>query len=559
MTDRHSDPLVSMTVKSIESDTLTYLGWREAFTKALLRGGAVFGILVALTLSDFTNASRSAIYFVAYMLILSAAFTPVPYWVQAAATSLVFLGLGVFKLLDSGIYSDANLFFLTFAAMVLLLYNRRMGIGAAILSTLFMTVMGMLTVSGGYHLQATPDLVGSGRDWFGYILGFVAMAAVVLLGLNLLIREFDSLLDRVKATITALLKDRSNLENEIILRTRALDRKSSQLQSAAHIARQVAMIQEIKKLLEEVVKLICEQFDYYYTGIYFLDTKSEYIVLQAGTGELGEKLLENGHKLPISSGGVVNYLVINKRPRLINNPRDIISAENEEFPLTRSRMMVPLLVRDEVIGILDLHSTDPDGFKADDPETLQTIADQLAVTIDNARLLSESRLIIQQLEAISSERTRWAWTDYLRKQQKGYEYTLLGVKPIIGNGKARETKTEKDTHGKLEIPVSLRGQQIGKIVLTRKGQQSKWTDKERELADEISSQVGLALENARLFDETSRRAERERMVVEITSKIRSTTDPQAMIQTALDELKDALGVTNVELIPHKASSSLQNQ
>jgi hypothetical protein len=71
----------------------------------------------------------------------------------------------------------------------------------------------------------------------------------------------------------------------------------------------------------------------------------------------------------------------------------------------------------------------------------------------------------------------------------------------------------------------------------------------------VAERVAISAENARLFEETNRRAERERLVTAITAKIRSTNNPDVMIQTALDELKTALGATRVQLVPHDLETS----
>ena len=80
-----------------------------------------------------------------------------------------------------------------------------------------------------------------------------------------------------------------------------------------------------------------------------------------------------------------------------------------------------------------------------------------------------------------------------------------------------------------------------------------------DLVNAVAERVALSAENARLFEETTRRAERERLVSDITVKIRSTNDPDAMIRIALDELKQALGASKVQLIPHSLQKSHTRQ
>jgi GAF domain-containing protein len=98
------------------------------------------------------------------------------------------------------------------------------------------------------------------------------------------------------------------------------------------------------------------------------------------------------------------------------------------------------------------------------------------------------------------------------------------------------------------MPIKLRGETIGNLTVQAPGA-GGWTQDQIDLVRAIAERVAFSAENARLFDETSRRAERERLVTHITSRIRSTNDPDEMIRTALEELRNALGATDIQIIP----------
>ena len=111
----------------------------------------------------------------------------------------------------------------------------------------------------------------------------------------------------------------------------------------------------------------------------------------------------------------------------------------------------------------------------------------------------------------------------------------------------------------LAVPIRLRDQVIG-VVNIRSGESNRpWKEDEIAVVEATVERLALALENARLFEETSGRAAREHAVAEITAKIRQTNDPQAMIQTALQELKRVLGVTRVEIVPQSVSTPPADQ
>jgi len=115
-----------------------------------------------------------------------------------------------------------------------------------------------------------------------------------------------------------------------------------------------------------------------------------------------------------------------------------------------------------------------------------------------------------------------------------------------------------DDGGKLVIPIGLRGQVIGVLDLQEAGPEREWSQEDLELARAVADQVGLALENARLLAETQRRAERERLVADITTKMRAINDPQTILETAAAELRNALQVKSVQ-VRLQSVESTQNE
>jgi GAF domain-containing protein len=111
----------------------------------------------------------------------------------------------------------------------------------------------------------------------------------------------------------------------------------------------------------------------------------------------------------------------------------------------------------------------------------------------------------------------------------------------------------------LSVPIKLRDQVIGTLNIRPNTDGKTWNADEINIVQAITERLGLALDNARLFEETTRRAEREHIVSDITTKIRNTNDPQEMVKTAVEELKRALGVTRVEIIPQKVAAPPEKQ
>lgn len=100
---------------------------------------------------------------------------------------------------------------------------------------------------------------------------------------------------------------------------------------------------------------------------------------------------------------------------------------------------------------------------------------------------------------------------------------------------------EKENGNQVFAPIYLRGQNLGSIVLRRGPEAAPWTAEEIALLNEVSAQIGLALENARLLEETQQRARQDRIIADITAQVRSSLDPETILQIAVRELGAALG------------------
>jgi signal transduction protein with GAF and PtsI domain len=170
------------------------------------------------------------------------------------------------------------------------------------------------------------------------------------------------------------------------------ERRAVQLRAAAEVARDAAAILDLNQLLDETVELISKQFGFYHAGVFLVDEKGEYAILRAASSEGGHRMLQRDHKLPVGKVGIVGYVTATGEPRIaLDVEEDAVHFVNPELPDTRSEMALPLRVRNRVIGALDVQSVHEGAFSDEDVTTLQTMADQLATAIENARLLDQAR------------------------------------------------------------------------------------------------------------------------------------------------------------------------
>ena len=346
------------------------------------------------------------------------------------------------------------------------------------------------------------------------------------------------------------------------------ERRAKQFEAIALVSNAISSIRSLDEVLPRVTELISQQFGYYHAGIFLNDVNNENAVLSAANSEGGQRMLNRGHQLKIGEQGIVGFVTGTGRPRIaLDVGEDAVYFDNPDMPDTRSEMALPLKIGENIVGALDVQSTEESAFSEEDINVLSLLADQVSLAIENARLFDQARKSLAESEALYRQYLRQAWNRLPKEQNlAGFRYNVLrGVSPIEAKA---QTNTEvlsieeavDERSSRLSVPISIRGETIGTLSV-QVPKSKNISDDQMDLVNAVAERVALSAENARLFEETTRRAERERLVSDITVKIRSTNDPDAMVRTALDELKKALGATKVQLVPHtlKKEENIQNQ
>ncbi len=249
-------------------------------------------------------------------------------------------------------------------------------------------------------------------------------------------------------------------------------------------------------------------------------------------------MIDKGHALAVGKQGIVGFVASQKKPRIaMDVGSDAVFFNNPDLPMTRSEIALPLLIQDRVLGILDIQSDKPRAFSVEDIDVLQTLADQIAVAIENARLLDESQAALQQLEAVTGLRTREAWSNKLQGRGRAFTYTPLGLRSGKPTGTAGNA---------LKVPLLLRGQKIGDISIARKGN-AALNKNEADLIAEVANQASQAIDNIRLLEEATQRANQEEILSRLASKFSQTLDTDALLQTAAREVGQLPDVSEVSV------------
>ncbi len=365
--------------------------------------------------------------------------------------------------------------------------------------------------------------------------------------IRLLGEAFNSMALQLQSTLSGLearVADRTHELEESLAENR---QRSAQLEAIAVTARTIATLKNVDELLPNIAQLVSERFGFYHVGIFLLDTENKYAILRAANSVGGQAMIARAHKLRVGKEGVVGYAIAEKQAHIaLDVGDDAVFFDNPELPNTHSEMALPLLLGDKVIGALDIQSEESGAFTKDDTEVLSTLADQIAVAIENARLFEQSRQTLQELEKTFQQYVRTEWKRFIDVSNvKGYIAQQAGLKPITTSFQKDDKKKKSSTT--YQVPVKLRDVVVGHINIDLDKPVAEYSEDELDIIHAAVERFALALENARLLETTSRRARRERLVSEVTSKIRSTNDPDKMVKTAMEELKNILGANKVEL------------
>jgi GAF domain-containing protein len=187
------------------------------------------------------------------------------------------------------------------------------------------------------------------------------------------------------------------------------------------------------------------------------------------------------------------------------------------------------MVGDRVLGALNVQSTRESDFGPQLIETMQNMAGQIAIALENARLFQEAQQIIREMRAVQQQYLLQGWQGLSEESEK-LEYS-------VGD-------EEGDNPRRLEVPISLRDQILGQIMLES---QTEWTPDQQSLVDAVATQAAIALENARLVSESRHIALRERAAAEINSKIWASATIDGVLQTVVKELGRRLDASSATI------------
>jgi len=486
-------------------------------------------LMGAIVLASFWLLRRGYLQLVSIVLVVS-------FYLVITGSLVAYLGIR-----DLG---SAGYFVVV--ALAALLLGRRGSLWAGLVSALTAIAIYLAEISGLMVVTMQPVAP------FSQLIALLVMLALVSLLLHTAISQGIESLEQATRTSAALgraYEEATASRDELQARTEELQKHAAYVEASYEVGQAAVSMLDVDLLMERVVQLIRQRFGLYYVGLFLLDESQEVAELRAGTGEAGRAMLARRHSIPVGEG-MVGWCIAHHQARVASHAlQDAVRLATPELPETRAEAALPLRSRGQIIGALTVQHTQEGFFDAGTVTVLQTMVDQVGVALDNARLFAESQAALEAERRAYGEISREAWADLVRgRGDMGYVSRPGGpVRPLSRDGRreARAAAPAGADGATLVVPIRIRGHEIGTVALRKRDRAGGWTAEERALMESLTAQLEVALDSARLYQDTQHRAFRDRLMAEVVGRIRESLELETVLQTAAQEIRQALDLPEV--------------
>ncbi len=343
-----------------------------------------------------------------------------------------------------------------------------------------------------------------------------------------------------------------------------------ELRNTATLAQTIGAMRSLDDLLDQAVRLIRDQLDFYHVQIFVVEDKTQLLVLRAGTTIVGGRASMEQRRIAPDDEGIINRVARTGASEHVTLA-DPLSRRTELLAAMQSELALPMKRDQVVLGVLDVQSADGDSFTEQNIEVLQAMASQLAIAVQNIRLTNdlkyideerqrlanELQTIAQETEHLNRQVSGQLWTSYFTQRGDlaiGYDWGESGLtqsaetRPSLERGLSI-TVPELSTDGAeqvLSVPIVSRGQVLG-IMEFRTPLDRAWNNRSLELAQVISERLALSLDNLRLFEQAQMIARREQLASQIGANLQAKTDIDSLVTEAAAAFQEALGATRTNV------------
>jgi GAF domain-containing protein len=551
--------------------------WRQQTLRGVLYAVAAFGaVALAVALSQVRYTWLIPLYVAVYAgLVVVALWRQAPYRFQVVAVLAMVYVLGVMGLLEDGLSGDGRVFLLILPLLAILFYGWREGVAALILSVVTLAVFAGIFSARLLVIPEEASIYSANWGaWLSGTLVFLALGVLIVISLGRLVPRLSTALTQSHELVQELEEAQNALRERaegLEAARHLLEERTKALQANAEVAREAVSVLNLPELLERIVTLISARFSFHHTGIYLLDSTGEWAELQAASSEGGRQMVAQGHRLPVRPESIVGRAISEGRHRMMQaSDQAAQPLSTTELPGTRSQIALPLRARGTIIGALDVQSRESAAFDDEEVAVLQALADQVAIALSNARLFQQAQESLEAERQAYGKMSGRAWQEMLHARPVlEQRYDPQGILPTDRQWReemkqaaqqGRSVLSQDGVSAKAASPIKVRDQVV--VVLdAHKPSGEPWTADEVSLLETLTEQLGVALDSARLYQDIQRRAAREQLAAQVTTHMRETLDVETVLKTAVQEVRQALGLPEVviRLVPPAGDGHEQSQ
>ena len=330
----------------------------------------------------------------------------------------------------------------------------------------------------------------------------------------------------------------------------SMRRREREVSISRRIALEIARQPNLTELFRTSIDLIKNEYDYYHVQLFTNDASTESVQLQYGYGELGQRMVEMNHALPLGVGPVGTAAATRRAvllPRLSADP----TAQRHPL-LTEScgELAVPIMIGNQLLGVLDVLSDQEDQLTDDDRVAMEAISNQLATAIESTRLQRELEGQLRELNHLQRLMSREGWESFQqqrRSESLGYYFDRRSVIPLKQSAKNGEMpQLTGESEGLISQPIAIRGEVVGHLGL-QDSVETPLDEEDRELLTAISLQVAEAMENARLLEQTQKRAVELETVAQVSSATANILESHQLLQAVVDLTKQSFDLYHAHI------------
>jgi len=467
------------------------------------------------------------------------------YGLKTGTVLAIVYGLAVLSLIRAGLSSNVRIFLLSFSFVATIFLTRRAAIISVALAVITMAIAGWLFSTGVWGVPAEVQLLSDKpAAWLSYTFTLLMVSAFFVASQLYLFPRLTEALAHSRELARELAEDREQALRE----TEAKQRHAERLGWVVNLGHVLAALRQRDELIWRVVREIAQTFDIYQANLFLMNRSGDTLLLAATSGQLGEEL--DYPEIPVGARNAPGRAAqLGKEQMALPLPDEL-----PQFPDSRVEISLPLSVRGEVLGVLDMHSVHP-AFADEDLQIFRIIASQVTTALDMVRSLEETQTQVQEIRSRYAQHTLTSWRTLLEAAPFQVSTGIQVANPqvaalaqeALAEKQPRATWLDADGLNLLIVPLVAHDVALGYLAFTRTAEKGDWDVSARSMIALAAERLAVALDNTRLLIEARRQALYDEQLGRLGDLIWQTPSPEVIMEQSVRELGRFLGASEAQL------------